>query len=142
MITYSLIHFRKKNKMKRFAFFCSSIPLLFFATVYGFLFLLAFTGCGTATPYNHPTIVAYNKQKLAGPGEEVGILPDGRKLVRYSIHMGSDEFGVTEHHHWVYVVENSNSKPTSITINREIQTSFNHVEVIIDGISYKPVEKE
>lgn len=101
--------------------------------------MFASSGCSPDIPFNDPTVVSYNKQQLSGPGEEIGVLPDGRKLVRYQVSMGRNNLGTYYHPHWVYVIDNS------ITINREIQegkTTTNHVEVIVDGIFYKPVERE
>ena len=90
--------------------------------------LFTISGC---TPHNDPAIMSSNKSVLAGNGEEVGVLPDGRKLVRYRLSMGSNI-----RYHWVYIVDNT------ITINRtesHCKTSSNHVDVIIDGVTYKPV---
>lgn len=72
-----------------------------------------------------------NKTTLAGSGEYIGTLPDGRKIVRYKLDMGSNI-----HDHWIYVTEGS------ITINRTEshgKSSSNHVDVIIDGVKYQPV---
>lgn len=88
-------------------------------------------GCGEVDR-NHPSIVAINQQTLSGKGEEVGVLPDGRKIVRYGLHMG------TNHHpHWVYVVDNV------FTHNSEIsqgKTTVNQTEVVINGVTYIPKE--
>lgn len=106
---------------KLIVFFCFVIAISLFAI----------SGC---TVHNDPAIMSSNKSVLAGNGEEVGTLPDGRKLVRYRLAMGSNI-----HDHWVYVVGNT------ITINRTEshgKTSSNHVDVIIDGVNYKPVVEE
>jgi hypothetical protein len=95
------------------------------------LFCLLIAGCGT--PHNDPAIMAQNRVTLSGKGEQVGTLPDGREIRRYYINMGK------LHDHWIYVTNDT------ITINRTIsqgKTTFNHVSVIINGIEYKPVEKE
>lgn len=95
-----------------------------------FFFVLSAVGC---VQPNDPTVMSNNKATLAGDGEEIGTLPDGRKLVRYRLQMGS------QNDHWVYVTNNT------ITINHTEQhgkTSSNHTEVIIDGVIYQPVEKQ
>jgi hypothetical protein len=51
--------------------------------------------------------MALNKANLSKAGEEVGVLPDGRRVIRYEIEMGSNI-----HNHWLYVVDGS------ITVNR------------------------
>lgn len=93
-----------------------------------FLFsLLVLMGCNTR--YDDPTVVAINQHRLAGQGDTVGTLPDGRKVIRYPIDMG------TAHSHWIYVVDNT------ITVNRTEshgKTTSNHVDVIINGVTYKP----
>lgn len=88
-------------------------------------------GC---TAHNDPTVMTTNKATLAGSGEYVGTLPDGRKIVRYQLEMGSNL-----HNHWIYVTDGS------ITLNRTEpngKTSSNHVDVIIDGVKYLPVVEE
>ncbi len=95
--------------------------------LFGLLLLMCVVGC---TEPNDPAVMAENKTRLAGPGIEVGTLPDGRKIVRYQINMGS---GTSDH--WIYVTTGS------ITINREEQhddSRETHVEVIIDGVHYTP----
>jgi len=92
-------------------------------------FVALFIGC---TPHNDPTIMSNNKAVLAGDGETVGTLPDGRRVVRYRLDMGSE---IKDH--WVYVVDNT------ITINRtELhgKISSNHVDVIVNGVTYQPVK--
>jgi len=93
-----------------------------------FVFSLLFVECGCTTR-NDPTVVKANEATLAGSGEAVGTLPDGRKVVRYRIEMGDS------HDHWLYVTDGS------ITINRSQsngKTTSNHVDVIIDGVKYTP----
>lgn len=94
------------------------------------LILCSLFGC---TAHNDPTVMAINKTTLAGSGEYVGTLPDGRKIVRYQIDMGDT------HDHWIYVTDGS------IAINRTEthgKSSSNHVDVIIDGVKYRPVVEE
>lgn len=84
-------------------------------------------GCQTA--YNDPVVVEQNRITLSGVGESVGTLPDGRKVVRYEIEMGSNL------NHWIYVAENT------ITVNHTEthgKTTANHTEVIIDGKVFVP----
>lgn len=91
-----------------------------------------FAGC---TAHNDPAIMSINKSTLAGSGEEVGVLPDGRKVIRFQLEMGSHY-----HDHWIYVVEGS---PT-VTVNRTEshgKSSSNHADVIIDGVNYTPAEQ-
>jgi len=65
--------------------------------------------CGCAGPRD-PGILASNRTILSGPGEDVGTLPDGRKIVRYELDIGYE--GVNRRSHWLYVTEDST------TINR------------------------
>lgn len=94
-------------------------------------------GCGEISR-NHPTVLAENQQTLSGKGEEVGVLPDGRKVVRYRLDMGKHEIIPTERNpHWVYVVDNV------VTLNHEVsqgKTTANQTEVIINGVTYTPKE--
>lgn len=97
------------------------------------ILVLACVGC---TSHTDPTVMAMNKANLAKAGEEVGVLPDGRRVVRYELEMGSNI-----HNHWIYVVDGS------ITVNRAEsngKSSANHTDVIIDGIKYNlvPVETD
>ena len=96
--------------------------------------LLFVIGCSDR---NSSDVIANNEQTLKGPGEHVGILADGRELVRYQIAMG-----VHEHDHYVYLIKNDK---TIMTINHSAQqgkVTANHVEVIIDGQLYLPAPKE
>lgn len=80
-----------------------------------------FIGC---TFRNDPQIISLNKNNLSGHGEYIGTLPDGRKVNRYEIEMGS---GVPNH--WLYVTDGS------ITVNRTVRqgkTSVNQVDIIIE----------
>ena len=97
------------------------------------ILVLVCVGC---TSHTDPSVIALNKANLAKAGEEVGILPDGRRVVRYELEMGD-----RLHNHWLYVVDGS------ITVNRTEKhgkTSANHTDVIIDGIKYNlvPVETD
>lgn len=82
-------------------------------------------GC---TNPNDPSVVAWNKKNLSSTGEEVGILPDGRKVVRYEISRG-DKLS-----HWVYIV---NGSVTTNHLEKNGKTDVNHVEVMIEGTSYR-----
>lgn len=55
----------------------------------------------------------YNIDSLSKNGEEVGVLPDGRKVIRYSVAMPSSWSKADQH--FIYVVDGS------VTMNREIQ---------------------
>jgi len=55
----------------------------------------------------------YNADSLAKNGEEVGVLPDGRKVIRYSVVVPSTYYMAFEH--FIYVVDGS------VTMNREVQ---------------------
>lgn len=82
-----------------------------------------------------PSVVSQNKTTLSAAGEYVGTLPDGRKIVRYEIEMGSNI-----HNHWVYIVDDSES----ISVNRVDQHGKNArptTDVIIDGKRYRKVEE-
>lgn len=91
------------------------------------LFLVFAVGC---TAHNDPAVMATNATTLSGAGEPVGTLPDGRRIVRYRLEMGSNTKD-----HWVYITDNT------ITINREERHgkhTNNHVDVIVDGVHYTP----
>lgn len=93
------------------------------------LFLMIFTGCGPDR--NSPEVILYNKNVLSGPGEEVGILQNGKKIIRYEI-----EMGVNERNHFVYMIDDV------ITVNHvesHGKVSYNHVEVFIDNQKYSLV---
>lgn len=93
------------------------VRLLFCALVFVML------GC---TNYDSPSVVRENRENLAGPGFSVGVLPDGRSVVRYRIDMGS------AHEHWIYVVDGA----ATVSQNHRIQngkSSYNAVQVVIDG---------
>lgn len=96
--------------------------------------MLSCVGCDIS--HTDPSVMALNKANLAKSGEEVGVLPDGRRVVRYELEMGSNKYN-----HWLYVVDGS------ITVNRTVtngNTSANHTSVIIDDIKYNlvPVEAD
>ena len=93
------------------------VRLLFCALVF------VMFGC---THYESPSVVRENRENLAGPGFSVGVLPDGRSVVRYRIDMGS------ANDHWIYVVDDT----ATVSQNHEAQsgkTSYNAVQVVIDG---------
>lgn len=88
--------------------------------------LLLFVGC--KEDYNDPAILHKNKTRLSQGGQEVGVLPDGRKVVRYELDMGS-----RMHNHWIYVVDGS------VSVNQPQshgKATANHVTVVIDGQNY------
>lgn len=91
------------------------------------LMCFCFSGCAD---HNSPEILAKNKAIISTSGQEVGVLPDGRRLIRYEIEMGIKD------NHWVYIVNGSDS----ITVNHSEQngedSSSNHVEVFINGVRY------
>ena len=84
--------------------------------------MICLAGCKS---YNDPSVKEANKTTLAGPGQEVGILPDGRQVVRYELSMGN-----SSQPHWIYIVDNN-----STTINHQVGKTPK-VEVIIDGAKY------
>lgn len=94
--------------------------------IFAFLIVLI-CGCKDS---NDPRVIKNNKLTLSQNGEEIGILPDGRKVFRYRIDMG-------DYHsdHWIYVVEKS------ITVNREesttngdgVTTTTNYTESFIEN---------
>lgn len=92
-------------------------------------------GCDIKYP-DHPKVVAYNKQVLSNNGDEIGTLPDGRKVIRYEISRGD------YHSHTIYVVSDTMTVTTN-RLERNGKTSFNRTEsVIIDGVKYLPEKKE
>lgn len=97
--------------------------------------LLALAGC---TDYTDPTIVTQNKTTLSGTGFPVGTLPDGRKVIRYEIEMGSNR-----HNHWIYIVDDG--KTPSISVNNTVQNGKAtglQTYIVIDGVKYQRVEEE
>lgn len=97
------------------------------------LLLLFVVGC---TSPDDPTVLSKNKTTLSKAGQEVGVLPDGRKIVRYEVEMGN-----TMHNHWIYVVDGTIS--INYTANHG-KTTANHVHVVIEGQKYNlvPVTSE
>lgn len=93
------------------------------------LFLLILIGCGPDR--NSPEVILLNKNVLSGPGEEVGILQDGRKIVRYEIEMGANT-----RNHFVYI---TNDVITVNHVESHGKVSHNHVEVFIDNQKYSLV---
>lgn len=94
------------------------VRLLFCALVF------VMFGC---THYESPSVVMANRKNLAGPGLPVGVLPDGRSVVRYCIDMGS------ANDHWIYVVDDT----ATVSQNHEAphgKSSYNAVQVVIDGV--------
>lgn len=94
------------------------------------IFVLLFV-FGCEGDYTDPVIIAQNKTRLSQAGQEVGVLPDGRKVIRYELDMGR-----TMHNHWIYVVDGS------LSINQTQshgKTTANHVHVVIEGQNYKLV---
>jgi hypothetical protein len=87
------------------------------------ILMICLAGCKS---YNDPSVKEANKTTLAGPGQEVGILPDGRQVVRYELSMGD-----STNPHWVYIVNDS----STTTINHKVGKTPK-VEVIIDGEKY------
>jgi len=57
----------------------------------------------------------YNIDSLSKNGEEVGVLPDGRKVIRYSVVSPPSWPRREPDHHFIYVVDGS------VTMNREVQ---------------------
>lgn len=90
------------------------------------LILICLTiGC---TSHTDPSVQNINHQTLSQQGEFVGELPDGRKVYRWKIEMGS-----SYNDHWLYSVGES------ITINKDVRqgkTTANEVEIIINGQKY------
>ncbi len=70
----------------------------------------------------------YNINSLSQGGEEVGVLPDGRKIIRYSVLLPSTSHDASQH--YIYVVDGS------VTLNRRVSVgkySHNEVTVLLDG---------
>jgi len=89
------------------------------------LLTLCLVGCPNS---DDPKIMLANKNNLATAGQEVGVLPDGRKVIRYELDMGR------EHNHWIYVTDGS------VSLNRKVSygedSTMNDVQVIIEGKKY------
>lgn len=97
---------------------------------------VAALSCVGCTQHDDPAVMAHNRGQLATSGVVVGVLPDGRRVVRYCLDMGTDL-----HDHWVYVVGDT------VTVNHAEQhgkATQNHVEVVIGGVRYiaAPPEQE
>ena len=88
------------------------------------LLVLAIIGCEGA---NSPNVVARNKVMLSSKGDLVGVLPDGRTVVRYQIDRGD-----AEHDHYIYVVGDSNSTTDNHVQNHGKNSTHNHVEAVIE----------
>ena len=91
------------------------------------LLVLCLVGCGCVN-HNDPKIMSENKTTLATAGQEVGVLPDGRKVIRYEIDMG------ISHNHWIYVTDGSISMNHTVSVDDDSTT--NEVQVIIEGKKY------
>jgi hypothetical protein len=89
---------------------------------------LCLSGCGRVS-YKDPETKAVNKLRLSKDGEEIGVLPDGRKVTRYVISMGKLPLGDNCSPHWIYVVEGSVSVNFETKDGKHIE---NHVQVIVD----------
>lgn len=93
------------------------------------LFLIIIIGCGPDR--NDPEIISLNQNTLSGPGEEVGTVQDGRKIIRYEIEMGANV-----RNHFVYMIDDV------VTVNHvesHGKVDHNHVEVFIDNQKYSLV---
>ena len=99
--------------------------------IVSFLFLMA-----SCTDHNSPEVLTTQKSVLSTDGQEIGKLPDGRKVVRYQLSMGS-----YIHDHFIYVVEGGNTISVNHTETHG-KSSANHVEVIIDGSKYELIESK
>lgn len=100
---------------------------------YMMLLVLLLAGCGDTRNADDPTVLKEQAEALAKEGEVVGRLPDGREILRYRIERGMS------HDHYIYITGNT------ITVNRDVpsgKTSYNHVEVFIDGIPYVPKQEK
>jgi hypothetical protein len=92
-------------------------------------------GC-MVKPYD-PGVVAYNKQHLSGEGDEIGTLPDGRKVIRYELSRGDYPS------HTIYIVDATNT----VTVNRPEKSGKNYINraeavIIINGVRFVPEQKE
>lgn len=85
------------------------------------------------TSHTDPKVKLQNKSMLASEGEYIGTLPDGRKVVRYGISMGSHSS------HWIYVAGDSATVNRS---ERQGKTTVNRVEVFIDGVQIVPAKED
>lgn len=95
------------------------------------LILICFSGCTS-----QQEVLQQNKAELSRDGDDIGVLPDGRKLRRYCIWRYVGDNGYQED--YVYVVDGS------VSVNRTIRkgkTSKHQTTVFIDGIEYKPVDE-
>lgn len=85
---------------------------------------LIFSACNsTKKPFN---VVEENKQSLAGDGEFVGTLKDGRKLTRYEII--NHPYRINSH--WIYVIDGSIS--VNYNIHHAKNITRNETVVILD----------
>jgi hypothetical protein len=89
---------------------------------------LCLSGCGRVS-YKDPETKAVNKERLSKNGEEIGALPDGRKVTRYEISTGKLPLGDDCPPHWIYVVEGSVSVNFETKEGKQI---VNNVQVIVD----------
>ena len=102
----------------------------FFKSWFSVFLISGFIGCGDVSSYREANLKKhkdYNITSLSKGGEEVGVLPDGRKLIRYSVVVPST--WSTEDEHFVYVVDKT------VTVNRSVRVGKgkkNEATVFID----------
>ncbi len=100
--------------------------------VVGFSITSSLIGCNQSdiSSYREANLKShkdYNINSLSQGGEEVGVLPDGRKVIRYSVLLPSTSPDASQH--YIYVVDGS------VTLNRRVSVgkySHNQVTVLID----------
>ena len=87
---------------------------------YLLLMLLVVLGC---TQPNNPNVEKLNRDTLAGPGYQVGTLPNGKPITRYRIDNGY------YHPHYIYIIGKS------ITTNQTVSQGKTTRSETISAIS-------
>ncbi len=90
------------------------------------LILATLIGCTPDRNVMMANVMAANKKELAGHGENVGVLPDGRNIIRYRLERGDYLAD-----HWIYVVDGGGTTTLNVYRNKS-----HYVEVTIDGQKY------
>jgi hypothetical protein len=103
----------------------------FFKSWFSVFLISGFIGCTTDFSAHQASNLQkhkdYNTTSLSKGGEEVGVLPDGRKVIRYSVVVPSTWSTADEH--FVYVVDKT------VTVNRSVRVGKgkkNEATVFID----------
>ncbi len=99
-----------------------------FFKLYIIFFICGFVGCSDGQHGYSEQVKEHNINSLSKEGEEIGVLPDGRKVIRYRVVFRKTSLQTDEH--FIYIVDGS------VTANRSVPTGKyrkNEVTVLFDG---------